>query len=1055
MWLTEVSIRRRVFIGMVVAALIVLGARGLMDMPWDLYPSIEFPIVSVSVVYPGAGPEELEDSVAEPLEEAVSIINGVDTVESICQENFLNTVIRFRYGTDVDVAAADVRDAVERARAQFPEEAKPPTLYKLDIRAMPVMELGVASTREATEFKRIVEDRIKNPLNKLPGVASVTMTGELEREIHVEVDRERLDAVGLSISQLAQLLKAENVDIPGGNIKEGRLDYSIRALGKFKRVSEISRLKIPTPLGGLVRVGELATVRDTTAERESIARLNGKPCITLSITKQAQANTVRVANAVKKELKTIRHNLPADTDVAIYWDASERILEALKDVFFALIWGALLASFVVFLFLHNLRGTVIVALAIPTSIMAAFLPVSLAGLTLNMMVMLALSLSVGILVDDSIVVLENIERHLQMGEEPAAAALNGRSEIGLAAIAITSVDVVVFLPIAFMGGMVGQFFRAFGITAAITTAFSLFMSFTLTPMLASWWYPRIDVHRDLAGRQTFSRRLFAQFDRAYGWLERKYRGLLRRAVHHRFLTIFLGVAGLAVAAVGIMPRLGSELMPSTDEGQVSIQVEMPAGTRLEETDRVCRQIEQVLADRSRYPEIRDYAFQVGTAGGGIVSAGGRGGQYAQATVVLVKKRQRKRSDVDIVAELRKDLKGIPSATIKVVVASSMGGGRAEAPIEYELRGADLTVLEDTALKMVRRLEQEPGFVYPERSTKAGRPELHVVVDRDRAADLGLTAGQVAMAVRASVEGDTSTQFSEGGKEYDIRIQLTKQQRNNVRDVKAIFLGMTRSGQPLRVRDVADVVESSGPTKIEREDQQRKVTVTSYLEKGFDLGAAQQKVLEIAQGIVPETVSTSWGGQVKYMGESFRFLGQSLILAIILVYLVTAALYNAVLEPLNVWFTVPMAMVGAALALLIGGFTVSIVSLIGIVMLMGLVGKNAILLVDYTNTLRARGLDRTEAILRAGPTRMKPILMTATATIFGMLPTAIALAEGSEWRAPMGYTVIGGLLLSTLLTLLIVPSMYTVIDDIATFFTRAYYRIFLKREPDPRRRWRHM
>jgi HAE1 family hydrophobic/amphiphilic exporter-1 len=478
---------------------------------------------------------------------------------------------------------------------------------------------------------------------------------------------------------------------------------------------------------------------------------------------------------------------------------------------------------------------------------------------------------------------------------------------------------------------------------------------------------------------------------------------------------------------------------------------MPPGTRLEETDRVLQRIEAVVADRQRYPEVRDQQSTAGSLALGNMGGGLSGGQYGMCSVTLLKKRQRKRSDRQIMYQLRQDLATIPSATIRVTVAASMGGG--EAPIELQLLGADLDQMNETADTIVRKLKSLPGFVYAERSTKPGRPELHVAVDRARAADAGITAAEVAGAVRASIEGDTTGKFTEKGKEYDIRVRLASVDRDNADDVRNVFLGLSNHGSPLRVADVGDVTESSGPSRIERQSRIRLVTVSSYLQEGLPLRDAQLQVEKIAQQLVPRGVVWQWGGDVKYFLESFRYMFEALLLAAVLVFLIQAALYNAVLEPLNVWFTMPMAVVGAAVALLLCHFTMSIVSMIGIIMLLGLVGKNAILMVDYTNTLRARGMTRREAILLAGPTRMRPILMTTIACIVGMLPTALALAEGSEWRAPMAVAVIGGLILSTILTLIMVPSMYTVIDDIAWFVVRMWYKVYLKREADPDMRWK--
>ena len=1074
MWLTKLAINRRVTIAFFIVFLIVLGYKGLRQMPWELNPKVEFPMVTVSVPYPGADPEEIEQRIVKPLEDAVSIINGIDELTSVSLENAGTVAIQFKYGTPIDTAAADVRDAVDRTRALFPDGAKAPSILKVDINAVPVITVGFFGKRPPRDLRKLIEDSVSPRLGQVPGVASIIVTGGAQREIQVLARRERLDAVGLSVAQFAQLVGAQNLRIPAGSIKEGKRDYAVRMLAEYQSMDEIRNLKLATPLAGIVRLSDIADVADTIVEQTAFARVDRKDAVTVSIVKAADANTVEVIDGVKQGLKdlvgdaatAVKGTLPSDVNALISSDDSIRVRESIKDVSEALMYGALLAALVTFIFLHNFRGMIIVALAIPTSMMATFLPISL-GLhfTLNMMTMLALSLSVGILVDDSIVVLENITRHLEMGEQPAIAAYNGRTEIGAAAVAITMVDVVVFIPIAFVGGIVGQFFRPFGLTAATCTLFSMLMSFSLTPMLASWWFVRHRKPKGAAGEDGGHHpvgvwaRSFDGFERGFGWVQGKYRGVLRRAVAHPFLTLFLGymVLVLVMVVITVGPQmgikrlsLGFEMFPVSDESKVSLLVEGAPGTRLEQTDRVVRAIEARLSDTKKYPEIEHVTTTVGLQGAGLVGGGESGPQYGQVRLTMFGLNERRkghmRSDDELARQLRRDLADIPSTMIKVNPEASRGGPGG-APVTLDLYAEDLGKLSTVSVAVAREVAKIPGLLYVDLSSKPGRPEARVMLDRERAADLGITAGDVGAAVRTAIAGNNDSKFRESGDEYDLRVQFPEYDRSKLTDVADLFVGVSRTGQPIRIRDVAHVVMGSGPTKIERVNRQRKITVSAYLDNNIlALGKANDLVNASLVKMDLQGVHRGWSGMVKIMKESFGYLFSALALAVLLVYLLAGILYNSPLEPMNIILIQPMALVGAIIGLLICHMTMSMVAMIGIIMLIGIVGKNAILVVDYTNTLRARGYSRTEALLEAGPVRMRPVLMTTAAVVLGMLPTALATNEGSEWRRPMAVVVIFGVLLSTLLSLVVVPASYVVWDRVGSFATRMARKVFVRPTP---------
>lgn len=1123
MWLTSVAIRRPVFILMVFCALAVLGWTAASRMRVELNPSVDFPFVIVTTVYPGAGPREVETLITKPIEDATNGINGVKEVTSVSQEGLSLVAIQFNLGVDPSQAAAEVREKVDAVRIALPREALAPSISKVDINAFPVLYYGMSSDRPSKQLRYIAEEIVSNRLARVSGVAQVSVVGGDVREIRVEVDRARLDAYGLNIMQVVQALQTANLNVPSGRIEEARHEYAVRVVGEFQNLSQIRDVRIPitnrmNPMGApnVVRLSDIATVTDGIAERTEDARVNLKNTVAIIVTKAADANTVEVCEGVKREIELLKRELPRDIEFVLTQDQSKFVLESLTDLRVALFLAIFLAVSVVYVFLHNLRGTFIVSLAIPTSIVSTFLVMNAFDFTLNTMTMLALSLAVGILVDDSIVVLENIFRHLTNGEEPAEAALNGRSEIGLAAITITLVDVVVFVPVAFMGGIVGQFFRSFGITVATATLFSLLVSFTLTPMLASRWFR--------TGEQVEAKRgVFGAFDRFYHALDRLYRAILERALRRRWLVIGVGnglllgillvIAGSLVGKAFIMPAafvggftavfgflfwllaliwrsnrkplfvagwgtfimafafflsglLGSSLgrpllpfrfAPDQDQGIIQISVEMPAGTSLEATDRVLSRIEEVIYNTPSIRRDIDSMFtNIGNTSAGFLGTGGRGAQYGEVQITCAEKQSlgdrltgwlpwvehpylRTRPSSEIAEEIRQAIGTIPGARIKVNAVSGFRGGGG-APIEIELTGQDTGLLVRTAERVMATVAPIEGIVDPDISWKMGKPELQVQVDPQKVASVGMTVAQVASVLRTYIEGNTDTKFREAGKEYNIRVQLTKPQRDDVNTVSGLVVGYF-NGRPVRLSDVATVEMTSGPTKVDRKNRQRLVTFTAFLKPGYAPGNMQLVIDEaLAQAnLPPPGVQLKWAGEIQFQQEEGGYMGQALLLAIVLVYMLMAALFESLLMPLTIMLSLPQAMIGALLGLIITGNSLNIVSMIGVIMLMGLVAKNAILLVDYTNTLRSRGIPRLQALLEAGPTRLRPILMTTFAMIFGMLPVALAIGRGSEFRAPLGIAVIGGLILSTLLTLVVIPCVYTVFDDLGNWFARTIFR----------------
>ncbi len=1129
MWLTNVSIRRPIFIIMFVLALIVLGLQSRSKMPQELNPKVDIPYVTVITTYAGAGPNEIETLVSEPIEKAVTSVGNLKNVTSTSQDGVSTVVLEFELGTDLEAATADVRDKVASIRADLPKDSDEPKIMKLDISSMPIMTIGLEGPLPPKEMRILADDVVSDRLAKVGGVASVNVVGGDQRELSVAVDKNRLDAYGIGIDKVVAAVKNANLNVPAGSIKEGARDYSVRTVGEYQSAEEIANTRLyiagthDSP-GVVVRVGDIADVKDTVAEPDMITRLNGRPSVVFSVQKQSDANTVSVADGIKKELADMQPILPHGVHAVIAIDQSTFVKDALRDVNKSLLEGILLVVIIVFLFLHTARATFIVAIAIPTSLMATFIPISGFGFTQNTMVMLALSLVVGILVDDSIVVLENIERHLRLREHPEEAALNGRSEIGLAAITITMVDIVVFLPIAFMGGIVGQFFREFGITVATATAFSLLMSFTLTPMLASKWMRSESEkerneeemeRRRIGGTSTtvdkvnfVAGRLFGVLERFLRGLDRKYRGVLEWALHNRFLTIVIGfVSLLTVFALSVpLPKLGAGpaqmkmaapriiiallalglsaiamavdkkskktalgfglltafialtiylpfgfgFFPVVDQSQLGILIRTAPGTSLIATDKVVKDVETVLA---QVPEIQKRPYVVsdrnlllpwtwfkhhsetqtgyylsvaGASSASIMGASDSGPQYGYISAKVVDKQFRKRGIEDIVQWIAERTALIPGAEM-ISVSSASGSGPGNN-IQKEVQGQNMDDIIKEANRVKGVMRKVPGAVDVDISYKPSRPERRITVDKLRAAQLDMTVTQVATNARTAIDGDDTAKFREGGTEYPIRVHYVQDQRDKTSDVENMIVG-AKDGAPVYLNDVASVAYDDAPTKIDRKNRQRVVYVTADLARGAEMGNVNQMIdgtLKYTPCVAGTTIGT--GGSAQMMIESFGYIGAAMVLVVLLVYMLMGALFESFLTPFVIMFSLPQAMVGALLALLLTGSSMSIVAMIGIIMLMGLVTKNAILLVDYTNTLMSRGKNRHEALLEAGPTRLRPILMTTLAMIGGMMPTALALDQGSEQRSPMAIAVIGGLVVSTMLTLIVIPVVFTIVDD---------------------------
>ena len=1036
MGLTRLAITRPLAILMLILGIILMGAVSYTRMKVDRFPAISFPAVFVSVPYPGAAPTDVEELVARPVENAISGLPGVESMTSTSSEGFVSFNIRFVEGTDTGQAALDVERRIAAIRGRLPTEVGAASVIKADASAIPVMNIAMSGRRSLAELFDLANDDVLPRLQSTEGVADVQLVGGLRREIHVKVDSQRLRAYGISLQTVQNALQRENVSSPSGRVTEGAGSQSIRAVGLFRNLDDVRNLTVQTN-PRVIRLQDVATVTDTFQEQTRLQRYNGQDAVGFVITKQADANSVATADNIKRTIEQVQRTLPRDINMTVTSDASVFTRRSLNAVLNDLGIGVVLTGVVLLLFLHTWRNTLIVLLAIPTSLISTFLVMYFMGFSLNIISLMALALTIGILVDDSIVVLENITRHLEQGEEPRAAALQGRSEIGLAAMAITLVDVIVFLPVSFMTGNIGRLFKEFGITIATATLFSLFVSFTLTPMLASRW---------LKEEHPGSRNPLAVFgriwDRGYERLARGYRGVLRVGLRMRWLVVLLAFSLLYGSFMMLQYNIiGSEYAPAEDDGQFQVSLTMPPGTSLQGTDAAVRRLEQML---SRVPEIEGLFTSVGSGGG--FGGGSASTRSATIAVQLVDKHHRDRSVFQVLADVRRSFRQIPEAQIRATVSSPLAGGGGQG-LNIRLLGDDLDKLTEIANRYEQALRQVEGAVDVQNNAQQRDPEVRAQLDRERLADLKVSANTVATVLRTMIGGTVVTQLRpDGANQIDVRVLAADAERASPTQLGGIPL-LGEAGSIVRLDQVATLVPDAGPARIQRTDRQRVIEVTAQV-AGRSLGDVTRDArAATAQIALPEGYRAVFAGQVQQQEQAFATLLGALALSVILVYMLMVALYESLLTPFAIMFSLPVALVGAFGGLYLTGNTFNIFSMIGMIMLMGLVGKNGILLVDFTDQLRRRGLGRTEALLEAGYTRLRPIIMTSCTVVFAMLPLAMKLEEGGESRAPLAVVLMGGVISSTLLTLLLVPAVYTILDDGKNLVLAARRRL-TRRAPAP-------
>ncbi len=1021
MKISEVAINRPVFASMTILALVVFGATAYMTIGVDLFPEVEFPIVTVTVIYPGADPETVETEITDKIEEAVNTIAGIKTLRSESTEGIAQIFIEFKLSEDVNVVSQDVRDKVAAIRRDLPPEIEPPIIEKFDINSSPILAIVVSGPDSIRRLSQYADREVKPRIEGVSGVGNVRLVGDREREIRIWLRADDLLKHNIEAQDVIDTLQTENLEPPGGRVETSDMEMIVKTKGKIENVADFADLIVAHREGTPIHLHNVARVDDGQEDFRSLARLNQERAVSLLVRRQSGENMLQVADEVKRRLDRLRDDLPPGYDLIVAQDLSIFVDQSISEAQGELIRGGVLAVLVILLFLRSLRGSFVAAITIPTTIISTFTFMMAMGFTMNMMTMLALTISVGMIVDDSIVVLENSYRHLEAGMTRMKAALAGISEIGFAVIATSLAIVAVFVPVAFMEGIVGQFFFEFGLTVTFAVVVSTFIAVTLSPMLCS---RVLKVSKQHGRFFNVSERIFQRIETAYG-------KTLRWALGHRAV-VLLAAAGIFVGSMAMTGLLGTEFVPQADEDQFNIQVETPIGTAIGVTSADLEQIEALARDM---PGVEDVFTTIGAGVEERVNV-------ATVLVRLAPKADRDFSQMDLMQQVRQQIKTRPELEhmkISVEMIPRVGGGGFRtAPVQYNIRGTDLAQLAEFSDRVTQRMKQVSGIEDVNSTYDAGKPQINVEIDRDKAADLHVSVDKLGKAVYALIGGQEVSQFEQDGESYDVRIRLAGADRDDPESILRVPV-RNKLGQLKEAREMVDVHRTKGPVQIDRQDRSRQVTVLANLDTSMKLDAAVAAVVAIEkdEGLPPGTTS-KFTGDAEMQAESFANIIFSMALAAALIYMVLAAQFESLIHPLTVMLSLPLSVVGALGLLAVTGRTLNIFSMIGMIMLMGLVTKNAILLVDYTNLLRSRGMSKTDALLEAGPVRLRPILMTAMSTMAGMTPVAIGMGSGAETRAPMGTAIVGGLITSTILTLVVIPVVYSTVDDLAGWVRRMIF-----------------
>lgn len=1016
--ITELSVKRPSAVFVLLALFIGIGIFGYRSLGADLYPSVNVPVITVTTGYNGAGAEEIEKDVVKPIEDAVSGISGIDTLKSNSREGIGQTVITFTMETDMNSALLDVQKAIEAAAGKLPADADSPILTKIDMNAQSVLTLGITGTAPYDQLKNEA-DNIKQALEKIPGIGQVSLRGANEKQLSIRLDKTAMDYYGVNVNTLLTKLRTENSNLPAGRISQETSDQAVKLVGEFKDINEISDLLIPTSQGGNIRLADIAEIELQYPEKEQILTLNGNNSIGISIQKQSDANVVEAVNNVKKELISIKAQLPTGVSLTITTDSTNFINDSLEDVKSSLIEGVITTAIVLFLFLRSWQSSLVVLVAIPTSLISTFFMMYEFDFTLNMMTLMALSLSIGILVDDSIVVLENIQRHLRMGKNPKQAAIQGRSEIGMAAIAITLCDVVIFIPVAFMSGMVGQFFKEFGLTVAVASLFSLLVSFTVTPMLSSLLLKRKDPEEN--GKLQYKTKKQGRFSQLLDHTTEMYKKFLIWSLDHRWKIVSLLVAG-CILAISLLPLgfIKTEFEPQSDQSQMSIDVNLTPGSGLKQTQEKVVLVENQLQTME---EVKDYLTTIGY---------NSDKSSANIIVKLVDKSERQKSQTEIASEIRDWGHTLPGVQFSVSEDQSAGGS--SKPVQVVISGQDPAVLKELSYKIEDIVKSTPGTADVTNSERTSESEIHVNIDRLAAVQYGVNTSDVSTILRTGLQGSNAGIYRQNGNEYDIVVQFADDQIKTPNDLGAIKV-QNSTGEQIALNQVASIEYAESSLKLSREDRENIVTISANLQNSV-LSDVNKLIQSKLEGLnLPYGYTIKFAGTQENMDESFSALIQALAASIILVYAILVILYESFLTPFIRMLSLPCAIIGAFGLLALSGESLNVFSMIGLILLDGLASKNGTLLIDYAQTLMKRGVPLREALIESGTTRLRPILMTSATMIVGMLPSALSTGAGSEMRSGMAIIIIGGMITSTVLSPIVLPVVYTMMDDAKKYLVK--------------------
>ncbi len=1040
MTITELSIKRPSLVIVVFTVLIVIGLFAFQQLKYELLPKISPPIITITTIYPGASPNEVETGVTKVIEDAVSGMDKVSEIRSTSFEGISFVTVELLHSANTDLSLQDAQRKIGQITASLPEGTKSPTISKIALDEIPILRLGISADMDSKSFYQFTKDKIQPLLSRVPGVGQVALVGGEEREIRVNIDLQKMRFYGFSILQISQAIKAANLDFPTGKIKDNDGQFIVRVAGKLSSLDELRNLTIGlSRQGGEVKLSDIAEVEDGIKELSNIARINFRNTIGIIIQKQSDANAVEVSALVREELNRIESVYKKNNvKFEVAQDASIFTISAANAVKEDLAIAVVLVAIVMLMFLHSIRNSVIVLVAIPTSLISTFIVIWAFGYTLNLMTLLGLSLVVGILVDDSIVVLENIYHHLENGENSRVAALRGRNEIGFAALAITFVDVAVFFPLTLVGGIVGNILREFSAVVVGSTLMSLFVSFTVTPMLASRF-----AKLERLTSNTIVGKFAIWFENKFKELTSFYINLLKWSINNKgkvlILTVILFFASIALVPLGF---IGAEFMTQTDRGEFSVAIELPPGSTIEKTNRVSQEIEKIIA---AMPEVLRIYANVGTSSEGLI--GFTSSNTTDLAVTLVDKKFRKLSTDEVADNIKKATQKFPGVKVRVNPIGIFGVAN-QTPIQLIINGPDYTQVQQTATEIKNIVKSIPGTADVRLSSVDGNPEIRIEIDRRKLASFGLTIAEVGQALKIALTGDNDSKLHDKNTDFDIRIVLDKFDRSKTTEIGNLSF-VNRIGQQIYLKQFANIYLATGPTKLSRQARSAAVTIFSQVQTGKTSGAISQEIdKKLATYNFPAGVTYQFYGDVKNQRESFGDLAIAMLAAILFTYLVMVALYDSFVYPFVILFSIPLAMIGALLALALSLKSLSIFTILGIIMLVGLVAKNAILLVDRTNFMRLQGKSILDSLIDAGKMRIRPIFMTTLTMIFGMLPIAISTAPGAEWKSGLAWALIGGLSSSLLLTLIIVPIIYTKVEEyrekIPKFFEKATVLIGIKK-----------